>query len=167
MVGAEVWGKSPVRTIGGCSSVEMAATASVEFIQVSRRRENSPFCEDSATVLAHVPGDESRAPPIECMELAKDPRRGWSVEVEPCLFCGILISACRTFAKQCRKAPTSSEMEIHVGDHVVTTARGCPWTSCRHCSHTCLMASEGLVNQGRGMTGWWSNGVNVRRAPRG
>lgn len=58
--GAEVWGSRPVRTMGGWSRVEMA------------------FWPDSRTASPQVPLELSREPPMECMELAVESRRGWN-----------------------------------------------------------------------------------------
>lgn len=56
-VGGAVCGTSPVRTIGGCSNVEIA------------------FCPVSSTASAQLPDDVSNDPPMEWMELAVEPRR--------------------------------------------------------------------------------------------
>lgn len=53
--GADVCGRRPVLTIGGCSSVDIA------------------FCPDSTTAFPQLPNDESSAPPMEWMELAVEP----------------------------------------------------------------------------------------------
>ena len=70
--GAEVCGRSPVRTIGGCKRVDIAAQT-LELIHDLRKRWLVPFCPDSSTELAQLPEAVSRDPPTEWMELAVDP----------------------------------------------------------------------------------------------
>lgn len=66
--GAEVCGNSLVRTIGGCSNVEIA------------------FWPDSKTALPHAADEVSNDPPTECIELAVELLRGRGCDVwEPFL----------------------------------------------------------------------------------
>ena len=70
--GAEVCGINPVLTIGGCRSVDIARSC-----QLPKNQEQSwilPFWPDS---LSPCQFDAvSSVPPIECIELAVEPRLG-------------------------------------------------------------------------------------------
>ena len=77
--GAEVCGMRPVRTIGGWRRVEIATAC--QLMDGAVRLETLPFCPDSFNPCQCV--DVSNEPPIECIELAVDPRLGWYLPLEP------------------------------------------------------------------------------------
>lgn len=78
--GAEVWGISPVRTIGGCNRVEIARLVSFWAKQIFYAY-LVPFWPYSLTPCECKA--VSNVPPIECIELAVESRRGWCLLLEP------------------------------------------------------------------------------------
>ena len=105
-MGAAVNGCRPVRTMGGCSKVDIAAGTSVSHIStvvmrwtmMARPSLNSPLCPSS---VSPAPPDVSRDPPTEgndSMELAVEPRRDCGTgNGGPCEFLG--PDQHRTYAK--------------------------------------------------------------------
>ena len=75
--GAEVCGRSPVRTIGGCSRVEIAVEVQLANISsCTDHLRGIPFWPDSPTDSDQLLDEISKAPPTEEIDPVADPRLG-------------------------------------------------------------------------------------------
>lgn len=81
--GAEVCAMSPVRTIGGCKSVEIALRNQLAKPRIIclLKKDQLPFLPVSITVPSFDCDEISRDPPTELVVLAIDSRR-WYLDAE-------------------------------------------------------------------------------------